>query len=111
METGTESGKSLKIGRRFYTRYWVCWSYGFSDETYNFTVNTGYDDEGELVLIDPGEISFSQKEVRKHVKNQRWLGQWSYSDDISENLKPYFKRRMGEELTEEKLDSLWRENC
>jgi hypothetical protein len=87
------------------------WSYGIGDTIYNFTLNNGYDQKGRLVQLDFGEIVFSSERVKEEVESQKWLEKRSYSHDISDDLKPYFKRRMEEEITVEKLEDKWREKC
>lgn len=86
------------------------WSYGIGDTIYNFTLNNGYDDMGRLVQLDFGEIVFSKQIVKNEIRDEKWLEMRSYSHDISNDLKPYFKKRMSEEITVEKLEDKWRRN-
>ena len=86
------------------------WSYGVGDTIYNFTLNNGYDQEGRLVQLDFGEIVFSFERVKDEVESQKWLEKRSYNHDLGEDLKPYFKKRMEEEITVEQLEDKWRKN-
>ncbi len=87
-----------------------CWRNGFHEETYNFTINNGYNSEGKMVLIDPGELCFTKEKVLKQIKNEKWLTQHSYTKDLSQSLQDYFKDKMREEVAEEKLDTYWKDN-
>lgn len=88
----------------------ILWSYGVGDTIYNFTINNGYDDKDRLVQMDFGEIVFSKERIKKEVKDQKWLTKRSYEHDLPRELKSYFKERMAEEITVEKLEDKWREN-
>jgi len=87
-----------------------CWRNGFHEETYNFTINNGYNNEGKMVLVDPGELCFTKEKVLKQIKNEKWLNQHSYNRDLSQLLQDYFKDKMREEVTEEKLESYWKDS-
>lgn len=87
------------------------WEQGMGDTIYNFTVNTGLTDQGDLIMLDFGEIVFSKQRVKKEVKGQKWLDKWSYSQDLEdERVKEYFKERMAEEITVGMLEDKWEKN-
>jgi hypothetical protein len=86
------------------------WKQGVGDTIYNFTINTGLADDGNLVMLDFGEIVFSKQKVKKEVKNRKWLEKWGYREDISEDLKPYFEEKMDEEINLEDLEEKWKES-
>jgi hypothetical protein len=88
-----------------------CWKHGFSETTYNFTINHGLEEDEELVLLDIGELTFSKEKIVEDIKDKKWLNQAVYTDFLSEDLKPYFKKRMREEITVEKLEDKWKEKC
>lgn len=86
-----------------------CWRYGFSDVIFNFTINNGYR-QGEMVLLDIGELSFDREHLRSLIEDKRWLKSKSYKWDLPLRKKDYYRKRMEEELTVEKLDEVWAEN-
>jgi hypothetical protein len=88
-----------------------CWRYGFSETTYNFTINHGLEEDEDLVLLDIGELTFSKEKIVEDIKDEKWLEKAVYTDFLSEDLKPYFKKRMKEEITVEKLEDKWKEKC
>ncbi|MFO0743711.1 MAG: hypothetical protein U0469_01495 [Candidatus Paceibacterota bacterium] len=81
------------------------WEFGFSEISFNFTVNCGVLD-GRIIFIDFNEITFSIEDVKKDIENQIWLHRWSFSH-LNKELKEYYKKRMEEELTVENLEKLW----
>jgi len=86
------------------------WKHGFSESSFNFTINHGIDEEGRMVLVDIGELNYSKSEVREQIENQKWLEQSIYRDFLPQNLRKYFKNKMNEELTTAKLEENWKEN-
>ncbi|MFB6213141.1 MAG: hypothetical protein ABEJ07_01065 [Candidatus Nanohaloarchaea archaeon] len=84
------------------------WEQGIGDTIYNFTENTGYVD-GRLVHLDFGELVFSKNRVKEEIRERKWLEKWSYTDDLSGDIRPYFRERMAEEITVEALESRWKE--
>ncbi|PSH00984.1 MAG: hypothetical protein BRC30_00660 [Nanohaloarchaea archaeon SW_7_46_7] len=86
------------------------WKYGFSESSFNFTINHGIDEEDRMVLVDIGEANYSKSEVREQIENQKWLEQSIYKDFLPQNLQKYFKNKMNEELTAAKLEENWKEN-
>ena len=72
-------------------------------------MNTGYNQDNVIVQLDLGDLIFSKKRIKKEVENQKWLDDSvSYTKYMSQEIKPYYKRRMDEEITSEKLDKLWK---
>lgn len=84
-----------------------CWKFGFSEKTYNFTVNHGVDEKGNIVLMDFGEITFSKERIKHDIENQVWLDKHAYNERISKELKPYFKKQMSDRLTVNKLENMF----
>ena len=46
------------------------WRNGFSERTYNFTMNNAYNHK-EVILIDLGEITFSKKSIENNIEEER----------------------------------------
>lgn len=84
-----------------------CWRHGFSESSFNFTINHGYDDKGKMVLVDIGEINYSKSEVEKQIKAEKWLEQSIYLDLLPDGVRDYFKQRLNEEFTLEELNKNW----
>lgn len=88
-----------------------CWRFGFHDMSYNFTLNTGFDGERNLLQLDLGDLIFSKQRIKDEIQDKKWLtDSWSYTDYLEDEIKPYYRKRMKEEITVENLDELWRKN-
>lgn len=83
------------------------WTYGVHEKVFNFTINTGIDDSGRLILIDFNEISFDINYVRQKIQEKRWLKSWSYMC-LPTSLKSYYSGKMDQEITMDNLKELWR---
>ena len=96
---------------RFIELIFECWKYGFSDRVFNFTENTGIDENGNLIQIDCGEIVHTKEEVIELIEIQRWLLSWSFTKDLQiEEVKKYYAQKMQEQLTKENLEKYWKKN-
>ncbi|MEN9337935.1 MAG: hypothetical protein RIQ41_249 [Candidatus Parcubacteria bacterium] len=84
------------------------WNYGFADCIFNFTLNNGTNDRGDLLQLDFGEITTEKDDVEEMIRNQRWLQSFSYTTLVSNELKDYYSTTMSEELTFAKLNESWR---
>jgi len=87
-----------------------CWKHGFSERTYNLTVNNGVNSSGEIVLLDFGELTFSHDHVAHAISIRRWEKAWSFTKDLDERVKTYYSKQMREQLTLENLDTFWRDS-
>jgi len=86
-----------------------CWRNGFSERTYNLTINNGVNSKGEITLIDFGELSFKKSDVERAIRIKRWRKSWSFKRDLSENIRDYYDKKMCEHLTSSNLDKYWRD--
>lgn len=104
------SSADMEEGKALIDRYidftLECWSQGFCDRTFNYTINNGVKD-GEIVLVDVGELTFSREEVAEYIENQKWLTQYSYVKDTPDRFKEYIKDELGKRLTLEELENKW----
>jgi hypothetical protein len=98
--------ENKKIINLYVQNIFKTWTNGFSDTVYNFTINNGVSNSGEVILIDLGELSFDKREVLGYILSQSWLRTWSYKQ-ISSELKEYFKNKMESEITESNLEKFW----
>ena len=83
------------------------WSFGLADRVYNPTINNGVNDEGHVILIDFGEVTFEKQTVAKRITKRRWLKAWSYNHDIPEHLREYYAEQMKARLTLDALEDVW----
>jgi len=84
-----------------------CWKRGFGETTFNYTINYGAYPDGEIALIDIGELTESKKRIKKMIEEKKWLSQWSYFAHTPSDLKGYFREQMARRVTKEKLDEVW----
>lgn len=84
-----------------------CWAQGFSETSFNFTINHGVDRNGNVVVLDVGEISFDRDVVIKYVRDKFWLKGWTFNNDLSQELVAYCTKRFDEALTVEILTEVW----
>ncbi len=85
------------------------WSYGCSDRSMNFQVNTGLDSEGNVVLADFGEMDVTKANTLKTIQDGRWNNAWGIRV-LSEEVQSIAIGMFESELTEAKLDELWAKN-
>lgn len=85
-----------------------CWKYGFSERTFNFTINNEVNKSGKVVLIDFGELTFRKRQVKKAIRKKRWEKSWSFNKDLNKEIKEYYKKRMENTITIENLKKYWK---
>lgn len=83
------------------------WKYGFSDIVFNFTINNGIDTQGNVILIDLGELSFDFDTIAELIKKQKWLNQYSFTSLKDQELKQYLIEQMASNITLENLVKHW----
>ncbi len=84
-----------------------CWDYGFSDTPFNFMMNCGVTSEGEVVLIDLGELTWNKEEVKKLVESKHWQKRGSFNKLEDGELKNYLREQFNEKITLSSLDTRW----
>lgn len=85
------------------------WTYGCSDKTMNFQVNTGMNSDNKLILSDFGEMDLSKNDVLRTIKNRRWEKAWGINV-LNDDMKKIAIDMFNSELTEDRLDRLWARN-
>ena len=85
-----------------------CWRNGFSERVYNLTINNGLNEEGEVILIDFGEITSDKEKAVEAIKEKRWLKSWSYKKDLPRNIKEYYAGQMEKHITLKNLNKYWK---
>ncbi len=84
-----------------------CWKNGFADQIFNFTINNGINEWGEIILIDFNEVTFSKQNVLRDVISKRWKKSWSLTH-LDQESKRYYFEQMDLSITKESLDKYWR---
>lgn len=85
------------------------WSYGCSDRSMNFQVNTGLDLQGNVVLADFGEMDIRKESALKRIQDGRWNQAWGVRV-LNQEVRSVAIGMFESELTEAKLDELWAKN-
>ena len=85
-----------------------CWMNGFSERTYNLTINNGVNSAGEIVLMDFGEITFRKSDVERAIKIKRGRRSWSFKKDMKKEVRQYYDKQMLEKLTLSNLNKYWK---
>jgi len=86
-----------------------CWRNGFSERTYNLTINNGVNSDGKIVLMDFGEITFKKSDVKRAIKTKRWRKSWSFKKDMKKEIRAYYDKQMLKKLTLSNLNKYWNE--
>lgn len=86
---------------------YTCWSHGFSETTFNFTINYGVDANARVVLLDFGELTFDKKPVHKHILEKAWLQSWSFKKDMSADTQEALRVALDPALEIDSLHHHW----
>lgn len=109
-------GEALKSGAEYKAlfdklveHFHDCWRQGFCETSFNFTVNHGVTEDGQVVTIDIGEITFDKDVAMKHIREKFWDKAWSLTKDLTDEQRAYATEQLGLRLTPEMLEHLWTE--
>jgi hypothetical protein len=83
------------------------WRWGVSETEFNFTTNSGIDQNGSVVLCDLGELTAQRDIVRRMVTDRVWLQRWSYNALADKRLQDRIRTSLAERLTAATLDAVW----
>lgn len=86
-----------------------CWRNGFSERTYNLTINNGVSAGDKIILLDFGEITFRKSDVERTIKMKRWRRSWSFKRNLKKDIKDYYDNQMLNKLTLSSLNRYWKE--
>jgi len=100
-------GEDKRIIDKFAKCVINCWKVGFSDRIFNFTVNNGIGKNGEVILMDFGEVCFSKGEIKKDILKKRWKRSACYMFKIFGKTKRYYDEKMEKLLTPENVEKYW----
>src|SRR5271157_4650304 len=83
------------------------WQYGFSDVTFNWNTNNGFNSLGDLVQVDFGELVLSGEMMENIIRNRKWMGCAGELVLGNEELKKYYRSAMNEQISLSNLVALW----
>ncbi len=84
-----------------------CWKNGFSERTYNLTINNGVNSVGKIVLFDFGELTFKKLCVEKAIIEKKWRRSYSFKRELNGKIKEYYDNQMLKKLTLSNLNRYW----
>ena len=84
------------------------WRYGFFETEFDLTENSGLDSDGNIVLLDFGDVVLDKAAVARIIDKKTWLTDWSYTHDLPEDLRAPFAKAMARTLTPKNLEKHWR---
>lgn len=107
-----QSTENLTDKKRLIDKYienvLTCWGYGFSDSVFNFTINNGVTREGNVILLDLGEMTWRKGKVTSLLEGRELERQWSIRNLEDEELKNYVKIETRDKFTISNLNKLWK---
>jgi hypothetical protein len=101
------SASAHELIDRYFDHLITCWQYGFSDSVFNFTINNGVNANGDVILIDLGEITWDKNEVAMLVARKELLQQYSFRSIENKNLRDYIHAECEKRLTKQSLEKAW----
>lgn len=85
------------------------WKYGYHDNVYNFTSNSGLDKSNKIVMIDFNELDSDLESIKSDFKLKRWEHKYNYLC-LENKQKEYFNQKVGLIFTVENLEKNWKIN-
>jgi len=106
--TGNDVEGAKKIIDQYVQHVFTCWALGFSEMTTNLTINHGLNEEGEVILLDIGELLTKKEEVTERLENKLWRTSWTYKYHMrNPAIRNYFDERMEKSMTRLNLEKYW----
>ena len=99
--------RSRELVDKYIDHILACWNYGFSDTVFNFMINSGITTDGDVVLIDLGELSWNRDEVAELVQKKHWEKRSSYNRLWDIELKKYMQEQFYKKITLTSLYIHW----
>ena len=84
-----------------------CWKNGFSDWVFNLTLNNGINWNGEVILIDIGELITEKSQMVQIIQSRAWEKSWSLQKDMKKWIQEYYQNEMWKHITVVSLDKYW----
>ncbi|MGL4759827.1 MAG: hypothetical protein ACRCXZ_10945 [Patescibacteria group bacterium] len=98
-----------KLFEDYINLVYLVWSYGLHDPIMNFTINCGYNLEGEFVFCDFGEFDTTKKRAIRTLSKRRWTYCHS-STSLDAATRELLIKTFDKHLTKEKLEYYWKRN-
>jgi hypothetical protein len=83
------------------------WKDGFCDLIFNFTKNSGLDENRKIILIDFGEVTFDKHKVLRKINSINWIKSYSYINLPNRDIKKNYIKQMSLRVTEKNLKLYW----
>ena len=84
------------------------WRSGFSETSFNFTVNHGLNADGEVVVLDVGELTFDRAEAQEFLDGRLWRNAFS-ARVIEPAQADHLFRRMEAWVTQNRILGEWKD--
>ncbi len=109
---GEQIDKSSPEGAKELLRKYIgsikkSWDYGCYDWVFNLCTNTGVDQNGEVVMMDFGEMGLDKDTALDLVNNRPWENSYDTTHRLSQENRDYFVRKASEDITPDSLDRHW----
>ncbi len=84
------------------------WNSGFAETSFNFTVNHGLNNRGQVVIVDVGELTFDKRQVARQIEQKFWEKAFS-ARTLPEQVRAYLFRAMDRTVNLNQLEREWSE--
>jgi hypothetical protein len=81
--------------------------YGIHDYVYKFKNSYGINKEGNLIMVDFNEVTFSKSRTIQFVIENQWENEAQFRKYENGNLKEYIGEKLRKSLTVENVNMLW----
>ncbi|MFB6226589.1 MAG: hypothetical protein ABEJ02_04525 [Candidatus Paceibacteria bacterium] len=106
-ENPDHKGQIKEILEKYVEFKMLLWEYGIHEKTYKIDENFGID-KGEIVLIDPFEITQDKNKVLRQINKKKWSKKSKYEKFLDEDSINYLINKIHENWTKENLEKLWK---
>lgn len=109
---GAHIDESTSEGARTLLRKYIdgikkSWDYGCYDWVFNLCTNTGVDAQGEVVMMDFGEMGLDKSAAAQLIHDKPWENSYDTMHRLSAENRDYFIRKASEGLTVDSLNRHW----
>lgn len=93
----------IQVINLFIDNVFECWKYWFSDRIWEFRVNNWMNNDGNVILLDFSEITFSKDHIKENILSEYRMTQRSPTT-LDDDKKNIYTKIMLERVTLENLD-------
>lgn len=88
------------------------WRLGIFEYVFNFTINNGVNEKGDVILIDIGELFIDDKDnAKEKIKERPWFNAWSYKSDLKNSrLKKYYTEEARKYFNIKNFEKNWKKD-